>query len=254
MKKKKIILIIGGHDPTSGAGITADIETAGYFNYHPLSILTCSTIQNTSKVIKVNKMPNNYIYSSFKELIKEFKIDVIKIGLIPSIRSSKEILKILENKKIKNIPIIIDPIINSGSGRKLVFKNNINFVVKNLYPKALLLTPNKCEYNIIKKIHKQHSTENIKNILITDYKFKKNHIMLKLIESEASNEKEFNIKKFSKIYHGTGCTFSTAIACNISDNNSIEKSIAIALNYMKKVIEVSCIEGKKQFLLNRSHY
>ena len=47
---------------------------------------------------------------------------------------------------------------------------------------------------------------------------------------------------------------STAIACNISDNNSIEKSITIALNYMKKVIEVSCIEGKKQFLLNRSLY
>ena len=70
MKKKKIILIIGGHDPTGGAGIVADIETAGHYNFHALSILTCTTIQNTSKVVKVNKMPKNYIYESFKTISK----------------------------------------------------------------------------------------------------------------------------------------------------------------------------------------
>ena len=51
MKKKKIILVIGGHDPTGGAGIVADIETAGHYNFHALSILSCTTIQNTSKII-----------------------------------------------------------------------------------------------------------------------------------------------------------------------------------------------------------
>ena len=74
MQKKKVILIIGGHDPTSGAGISADIETANYFNFHSLSILTCSTIQNTSKVIKVNDMPKDYIYNCYKESNRYDKI------------------------------------------------------------------------------------------------------------------------------------------------------------------------------------
>ena len=53
MKKKKIILVIGGHDPTGGAGIVADIETAANFKLHALSILTCTTIQNRNKMIKI---------------------------------------------------------------------------------------------------------------------------------------------------------------------------------------------------------
>lgn len=97
-------------------------------------------------------MPDNYIYNCFKELVKEFKIDVIKIGLIPSIKSSRQVLKILESKYVKNVPIIIDPIIKSGNGVELLSNNNINYIIKYIYPKAVLLTPNNYEYNIIKNI------------------------------------------------------------------------------------------------------
>ena len=79
MKRKKILLAIGGHDPTGGAGISADIETSAYFNYHVLSILTCTTVQNTGRVQKVYKIPKNYIIESFKEIIKEFKLSLIHI-------------------------------------------------------------------------------------------------------------------------------------------------------------------------------
>ena len=74
MKKKKIILIIGGHDPTGGAGIVADIETAAHFKLHALSILTCTTIQNTSKMIKINQMPKNIYIKVFRKLLKNLKL------------------------------------------------------------------------------------------------------------------------------------------------------------------------------------
>ena len=250
MQKKKIILIIGGHDPTGGAGITADIETANHFNCHPLSILTCTTIQDTSGVTKISNMPKDYIYKCFDKLINEFKVNVIKIGLIPSLTASKEILRILSNKKIKNIPIIIDPIIKSGSGTELVTKNNLNYVIKNIYPKSDLLTPNIYEYNIIKKLF--NIDNNINNILVTDYSVKNNEIVLNLKTSNFQKEKNFSIKKFKKKFHGTGCTFSTAIACNISKNISIEKSIKISLLYMKESIINSSVNGKKQSFLSRN--
>ena len=176
--KKKIILIISGHDPTGGAGITADIETANYFNFHSVSILTCSTVQNTKGVFKINKMPENYIYKSFLAIIKEFKIDVIKIGLLPNIKASKEVMRIIDHKKIIGVPIIIDPIIKSGGGNVLTSDNNLQFLIKNIYPRADLITPNNYEYRVIEK-----NIINFKNIIITDHK-----ITTKLISQACRNK------------------------------------------------------------------
>ena len=252
MQKKKVILIIGGHDPTSGAGISADIETANYFNFHSLSILTCSTIQNTSKVIKVNDMPKDYIYNCYKEVIKEFKINVIKIGLLPSIKSSKEVFKIINDRRVKNIPIIMDPIIKSGSNNKLTTYNNLNYIIKNIYPKAKIITPNIYEYKVLKKITNNFKEKNFENILITDYESKGKLLKLKLKKKYLSKDKNFHVKKFNKNFHGTGCAFSTAIACNIGQKKNIEKSIILSLNYMQKTVSTSNMSGKKQAFLNRN--
>ncbi len=252
MKKKKVILIIGGHDPTSGAGISADIETSSHFGCHAISLLTCTTIQNTNKIFKVNKMPKNYIINGFRELISEFKINVIKIGLIPNIQASKEILELLSSKKIKNTPVIIDPIIKSGNGKILTKNNNLNFLLENIYPKAKLLTPNLQEFNTIKNLKKKDCKDKIENIIITDYEIKNNFLILKLINNKNNFEKNFKITKYKKTYHGTGCTFATAIACNIANQKNIENSIKISLRYIKKTILLSNISGKKQSFLNRN--
>jgi hydroxymethylpyrimidine/phosphomethylpyrimidine kinase len=116
----------------------------------------------------------------------------------------------------------------------------------------VLLTPNNYEYNIIKKIYNNYKKNNIKNILVTNYKIDKNSIILKLKSNNLETKKQFNIQNFSNTYHGTGCTFSTAIACNIGLNNSIEKSIKISLKFIKKTITSSSIKGRKQSLLNRN--
>ena len=252
MKKKKVILVIGGHDPTSGAGISADIETSAHFGCHALSLLTCTTIQNTNKIVSVNKMPKNYIINGFRELISEFKINVIKIGLIPNIQASKEILELLNSKKMKNTPIIIDPIIKSGSGTMLTNNNNLKFLIENIYPRASLLTPNLLEFETIENFKKKDCINKIGKIIITNYQIKNNFINLKFIDKKKIIEKNFKIEKYKKTYHGTGCTFATAIACNIAHQNNIEKSIKIALKYIKKTIVLSNINGKKQSFLNRS--
>ena len=253
MKKKKIILILSGHDPSGGAGIVADIETANYFNFHCLSILTCTTIQNTEKVYKINEMPNNYIYESFKKIIKEFEINVIKIGLIPSIKCSKEIVKIISDKRLKGVPLIIDPIIKAGSNNFLTAENNIKFMIKNIYSKADLITPNIYEHQIIKNLSTNNKEKKSKNIIITDYKVSEKLITLKLLKKNNKKIKIFQTKKFNGIFHGTGCTLSTAIACNIGVSKNLEKSIQKSLDYLMNTIKLCNLSGKKQFLLNRKY-
>ena len=244
--KKKIILIISGHDPTGGAGITADIETANYFNFHSVSILTCSTVQNTQGVLEINRMPESYIYKNFLAIIKEFKIDVIKIGLLPNIKASKEVMRIINHKKIIGVPIIIDPIIKSGRNNKLTTNDNLQFLIKNIYPRADLITPNNYEYGIIER-----NIINFKNIIITDHEITSKLITLKLKEDSLKQEKKFTVCRINKNFHGTGCTFSTAIACNIAMQHKIEKSVKISLSYIQKTILSSKISGIKQSFLNR---
>ena len=92
----------------------------------------------------------------------------------------------------------------------------------------------------------------INNILITNFNTNKKSITLKLIKNNPEIEKDFIIEKFYKVYHGTGCTFSTAVACNIGLNNDVNRSIQEALKYMKKAITTSSIVGKNQSFLNRN--
>ena len=250
MTKKKVILLIGGHDPTGGAGITADIETALNYNFHAISILSCTTIQNTSKFTKINKMPDNYLINCFKEIIKEFSIDVVKIGLLPNINISKEVFSILQHKKLNKVPIIVDPIIKSGNNKILSPKNNLEFIIKKILPVSEIITPNIKEYKFLKKGNEEFFQKNIKNILITDYKKNTKKIYLHLL-NDNKNIKNYSTNKVRKVFHGTGCTFSTSIACNIGLNNSIDDSIKISLSYMKKVILNSSLNGKKQSFLNR---
>ena len=101
MYRKKNILVISGHDPTGGAGIIADTETAIGKKIRVLSILSCITAQNSSKVINVKSVPSGYISKCYELIRSEFKIDGIKIGLLPSISISKEVQKILSKKRIK---------------------------------------------------------------------------------------------------------------------------------------------------------
>ena len=102
------------------------------------------------------------------------------------------------------------------------------------------------------EILKKDCTDKISKIIITNYQIKNNFITLKFIDNKKIIEKNFKTEKYRKTYHGTGCTFATAIACNIAHQNNIEKSIKIALKYIKKTIILSNINGKKQSFLNRS--
>ena len=194
-------------------------------------------------------MPKNYITNSFNAIIKEFKIDVVKIGLLPTINCSKQVLNIINNKKLKNVPIIIDPIIKSGTNKLITTKNNLKFQINNIYPKSYVLTPNLYEYNFLKEININFSENSSKNILITDYNVKKNIISLKLKNNKNSY---FMSKKINKNFHGTGCTFTTSIACNIGLNRSLKKSIEESLIFISKSMSHSSLKGLKQSLLNRS--
>tara|TARA_Y100000768_G_scaffold102082_1_gene74581 strand:+ start:1415 stop:2173 length:759 start_codon:yes stop_codon:yes gene_type:complete len=248
---QKNILIIGGHDPTGGAGISADHEAAYSKNIRVLSIISCLTVQNSSKVSAVHSVPKGYITQCYNQIRKEFKINGIKIGLIPSLNTAKEIFKIINKKENKNIPIVLDPILTSGSKYKFLKKNIQNFLMRYLIKNVDVITPNLSEYKIIKEELSKKQNYRLGNILITNYKENENFIFIKNINSKNNTEKIYKVKRYKKNYHGTGCTFSTKLLCELTLSKNFEESVQVSLNFMKKVIKSSKYKGIKQYFLNR---
>ena len=143
IKDDNLILSIAGHDPTGGAGIQVDAQIANHHGKHCLSILTCETIQNLKSFEKIIPQEKKYIQKSFDNLLKNFSLKYFKIGLVPNIEIASKLGSLIAANKPEIL--VIDPILKSGTGKKLFLKKDLNLLIQNLYNKATLLTPNMYE-------------------------------------------------------------------------------------------------------------
>ena len=140
IKDDNLILSIAGHDPTGGAGIQVDAQIASYHGKHCLSILTCETIQNLKSFVKIIPQEEKDIQKSFNNLFKNFSLKYFKIGLVPNVKIAHKLSNLIASNKPELV--VIDPILKSGTGKKLFLKKDLNSLMQKLYRKATLLTPN----------------------------------------------------------------------------------------------------------------
>ena len=137
------LFLIGGHDP-SGAGIQADIETAAAFRIRVNSLVTALTVQNTQRVDKIGEVDADTLMKQLVCLSEEQAPHAVKIGLIPTKDIAFIFGKFLKTLSPKT-PVIIDPVLKSGSNVSLVENNIGEFYMAELFPKATVVTPNLSE-------------------------------------------------------------------------------------------------------------
>ena len=241
IKDDNLILSIAGHDPTGGAGIQVDAQIANHHGKHCLSILTCETIQNLKSFEKIIPQEKKYIQESFNNLLKNFSLKYFKIGLVPNI----EIAGILGSLIASNRPeiVVIDPIMKSGTGKKLFLKKDLNSLIQNLYSKSTLLTPNMYELKTL--TNKKNIIDGIlflldqgiENIYVTG-EFKKGKIRNHLYsKGEVVNIDE--VPKVKTIIHGSGCALSTSILCFLVNKESLRDACSKSQNLMKVLVKKS---------------
>ena len=140
LKLKSKILIIAGSDSSGGAGIQADIKTVSSLGSYALTAITAVTVQNTQGVKSVIPIPPNQIKNQIIYPAKDIKPNAVKIGMLHSIPVIKKVLESL--KKLKTKKIVLDPVMVAKGGAKLIDKEAIIFLKKNLINKVSLITPN----------------------------------------------------------------------------------------------------------------
>ena len=239
------MLSIAGSDNTCGAGIQADIKTCQALNAYCLTCVTTITSQNSKDVFKIYELPGIYIKSQISSIIKDYKIDCIKIGLISSVSQAKTICQILRKFNSK-VPIVVDPIFKSSTNKKFNNFKNYASIYKTISKINPIFTPNLNEAKILLKIksNSKLTTEEITKEFIEQFK-------VKVVITDGGNRPDFcedflidkgmvvkitSNKISSKNTHGSGCTFSSALAVNLAKGFTLKKSVKLSKDYTKKCI------------------
>ena len=144
-----IVLTIAGSDPSGGAGIQQDLRTIESLGCYGASVITALTTQNTLGVQSVMPVPADVVKSQLDAVLSDLDVKAIKIGQIPSAEVAHVIAETLRHQlSIINyqfsigLPIVLDPVMISTSGRRLMSEDAIEVVVSELFPLCTLITPN----------------------------------------------------------------------------------------------------------------
>ena len=243
------ILTIAGSDPSSGAGIQSDIKTFSAFDCYGLTVITAITSQNSSRFSNVEAVSSKILASQIDSLFSDFQINAIKIGMV----FNSPIIKTIHKKISKlDIPIIVDPVIKSTSGGRLLEKNALQDFKKFIVPISTVITPNIYELEILsgKKIkNEQDISKAVKilkkngatNVIVTGFEKNKkiwDYVYLEKEEFSMSNN------KILKQNHGSGCNYSAALVASISKGNNLKESIRMAKKFAYESIKNSKNIGK----------
>ena len=185
MKIKSKILIIAGSDSSGGAGIQADIKTVTALGSYAMTAVTAVTAQNTRDVKSIIPIPTKNIQKQITMVLDDIGANGVKIGMLHNTSIIKCVYSILRKYKLKNI--VLDPVMISKSGTKLINNSSIRYLKKLLLPMSNLVTPNIPEaealtgYSISNKKEMIKAAKKILNMGSENVLLKGGHLKNKMI-------------------------------------------------------------------------
>ncbi|WP_332060328.1 hydroxymethylpyrimidine/phosphomethylpyrimidine kinase [Bartonella sp. CB74] len=244
------ILIIAGTDPTGGAGIVRDIETATYFQIKANLAITCVNVQDDRRVVEIVPMNGKFVAAQMRVALEAHSISAIKIGMTGTQEIIEEICNVL--KDYPHIPVIFDPVLVASSGGKLTTETIIETMINKLLPYIDLLTPNIEELALLSQnslaFHHKEAIEQAKKLL----SFGPRYILIKGGHANGSLATDSLIDKNNIInisaprlagtMRGTGCILSSAIAVHLAFNESIISAVKKAKAYTHTLFLNHCEE------------
>ena len=251
-----IALTIAGSDPTSGAGIQADLKTFAAHDVYGLSVITAITAQSTKGVKAVYPVSAEAIEKQCETLIADISFSVLKTGMIYEVDAIKVIADFIIRHSL--IAVIDTPFAASG-GTMLMEKDALKVFADTLIPIAVIVTPNIREAEILTglTIKSKDDMESAASSLIAQGM---NAVLIKGGHLRDEESSDFFMTKYEGIWldckriiqgniHGTGCTLSAAIAANLALGNDLLDSVRNAKEYVSHAIEHSLAIGSGDLIL-----
>jgi hydroxymethylpyrimidine/phosphomethylpyrimidine kinase len=249
-----VVLTIAGFDPSSGAGVTADIKTIAAHGCYGVSCLTALTVQSTTGVRRVEPVDSALLRESLYALSDDMEISAVHIGMLGSGAVAKVIADFLEGTRMPHV--VLDPILKSSSGADLIDAEGVKVLLGRLLPLAEIITPNLEEAAALTGLtvvnvdemraaaEKLHSM-GARTVVITGGHLHEATDVLSIAGSSGREQKTFTSDRLSSnSTHGTGCAFATAIACQLALGKSLGEAVDLAKNYVHNAIANAYPLGK----------
>lgn len=237
--KKKAVLTIAGSDCSGGAGIQADLKTMIMNGVYGMSAITALTSQNTMGVSAIMESTPEFLRSQIDDIFCDIRPDAVKIGMVSSPALMEVIVDRLKSHNAKNI--VVDPVMVSTSGSKLMEEEAVSTLKNRLMPMATLVTPNIPEAEVLTgfEITEQEDMEMAAEAIGKNYGCavlcKGGHSVSDAddVLYSGGKIKWMHGKRIDNPNtHGTGCTLSSAIASNLAKGFNLEDAVAEAKIYI----------------------
>ncbi|AGF74285.1 phosphomethylpyrimidine kinase [Bartonella australis AUST/NH1] len=238
------ILIVAGTDPTGGAGIVRDIETAAHFEIKASLAITSVNVQDNNHVAEITPMSGKSVNAQMRVALKANPISAIKIGMTGTQEIISEICDVLED--YNHIPVVFDPVLVASSGGKLTTEKIIEVMITKLLPHIDLLTPNMGELALLSQSplasNREEAIQQAKKLL----SFGPRYILIKgghtndtlATDSLIDKTEIMNISasRLKGTMRGTGCILSSAIAARLALNESMTEAVKNAKAYIHALL------------------
>lgn len=253
----KKVLTIAGSDSSGGAGIQADLKTMTVHGVYGMSVITALTAQNTMGVSSILEATPEFVGQQLDCIFTDIYPDAIKIGMVSNSKIIDVIVEKLKQYDAKNI--VVDPVMIATSGSRLLSDEAMEAIVGKLIPIADIITPNipeaqaLCEMSINSTKDMEEAAKKISEMLKGAVLIKGGHLSdtaddLIYIDGRPIWVRGERIENPNT--HGTGCTLSSAIACNLAQGLDVERSVIYAKDYLTGALKADLNFGKGRGPLN----
>lgn len=241
-----VVLTIAGFDPSSGAGVTADIKTIAAHGCYGVACITALTVQSTSGVRRIKPLSPDLVAETLKELTSDVAIAAVHIGMLGSGKIVRAVAEFLAKEKPQNV--VLDPILKSSSGVDLVDRTGARLLIEKLLPLATVVTPNVDEASALTGLAVTSPEQmraaatklqamGAEAVVITGGDLEKAIDLLSFTSKRGVEQEIFKSdRQRSNSTHGTGCAFATAVACHLAQGRGLPEAVLLAKAYVAAAI------------------
>ena len=256
-----IVLAFAATDPTSGAGLQADILTLSALGCHPLSVVTAITVQDTAGVDGVMAIDSDWIIDQARVVLEDMPVAAFKIGVLGSVENIAAIAEVVSD--YPDVPLVLDPVLASGRGDEFASEDMVSALRELLLPQTTILTPNGAE---ARRLVQDEGDEpevsrldecarrllgfGCEYVLITGTHENTPQVVNTLYGPEGVVRSD-TWERLAGSYHGSGCTLASAIAAMLANGVDVPEAVREAQDYTWQTLSAAFRPGMGQYLPDR---
>ena len=262
-----IVLSFAASDPSSGAGMQADLMTLSALGCHPLSVITALTVQDTVGVGSLLAVAADCVEAQARTLLEDMPVAAFKVGLAGSVENIAVIAGIVADYPA--LPLIVDPVLASGRGDKLADDEMIAGLCELLLPVTTILTPNSLEAHRLVSATGGYDAGGdgselplgdcaqklldlgCRHVLLTGTHVNTERVINTLYRQGVGLLRSDAWDRLPGSYHGSGCTLASAIAANLASGVAVDDAVAAAQDYTWRALASGFRPGMGQFIPDR---